>query len=398
MRYTFSDCVLDTDSHKLFRAGENVSVEPQVFDLLHLLVQNAGNLVTRDQLIDTVWGGRIVSEATISGRINAARNAVGDNGKDQAVIRTVPRRGFELAVTAHTDDETPVSKPTALPDSRQTIRFTTSADGTGIAFAKSGTGPPLLRAGHHVTHLELDWNSPFWRPHFDELGKDHTLIRYDIRGTGLSGSNLIGTDIDHHVADLAAVADAADLERFPLLASLQSTPVAIRYATQHPERVSKLIIHNGYARGRAVRNTESGDQEADPMISLLRGGGWGNPASGFMRAWISLVAPSLSYDETTALIELIAGACPTENVIENRKIIDRFDSTELLSQIRVPTLVIHARSGSVHPLSEGSKLAAAIAGAEFLVVESSNTLCLPSDPTWRQQTDAILEFLDRPDP
>jgi pimeloyl-ACP methyl ester carboxylesterase len=278
---------------------------------------------------------------------------------------------------------------------RQTIRYTRSADGAMIAFATSGTGPPLLRAGHHLSHLELDWNSPFWRPHFDALGAAHTLVRYDIRGTGLSDAKLAGTSIEHHVADLAAVADAAGLHSFPLLASLQSTPVALRYMAQTPGRVSRLVIHNGYARGRAMRETAPESPDADPFLGLLRGGGWGDPANGFMRAWMSLVAPSLSYEDNTRMIEHIAGACPAENVIANRLVLDRFDATAHLGEIDVPTLVIHARNDSVHPLEEARILAAGIRGAEFLVVESANTLCVPADPTWQQQTDAILEFLAR---
>ncbi len=111
MRYTFSDCILDTNSYSFSRDGEVVSIEPQVFDLLRLLVENAGKLVTKDQLIETVWGGRIVSEATVSARINAARNAVGDNGKDQAIIRTVARRGIELIVPVDCGDRTVASPP-----------------------------------------------------------------------------------------------------------------------------------------------------------------------------------------------------------------------------------------------------------------------------------------------
>ena len=96
MRYVFADCVLDTESHGFARGGQSVALEPQVFDLLQVLAENAGKLVTKDALIAAVWGGRIVSEATISSRINMARSAVGDSGKAQAIIQTVPRRGFRL--------------------------------------------------------------------------------------------------------------------------------------------------------------------------------------------------------------------------------------------------------------------------------------------------------------
>lgn len=96
MIYRFGQCELDSDRLELRRDGELQSVEPQVFSLLVHLIENRERVVTKDDLIAAVWGGRIVSEATLSSRINAARRAVGDSGKDQAVIKTNPRRGFRF--------------------------------------------------------------------------------------------------------------------------------------------------------------------------------------------------------------------------------------------------------------------------------------------------------------
>jgi TolB-like protein len=96
VKYRFAACTLDTDRHVFERDGQVLHIEPQVFDLLHLLVCSAGDLVTHDTLVAEVWQGLIVSDATISARINAARKAVGDSGKAQTIIETVARRGFRL--------------------------------------------------------------------------------------------------------------------------------------------------------------------------------------------------------------------------------------------------------------------------------------------------------------
>ena len=96
MQFHFSDHVLDVDLRELTRGGESVAVEPQVFDLLVHLIENRDRVVTKDDLIETVWDGRIVSESTLTSRINAARKAVGDSGKDQIMIRTLARKGFRF--------------------------------------------------------------------------------------------------------------------------------------------------------------------------------------------------------------------------------------------------------------------------------------------------------------
>jgi TolB-like protein/Tfp pilus assembly protein PilF len=96
VRFHFSNHVLDVDLRELTRGGESIAVEPQVFDLLVHLIENRDRVVTKDDLIETIWDGRIVSESTLTSRINAARRAVGDSGKDQAVIRTIARKGFRF--------------------------------------------------------------------------------------------------------------------------------------------------------------------------------------------------------------------------------------------------------------------------------------------------------------
>jgi DNA-binding winged helix-turn-helix (wHTH) protein len=388
MLYAFADCELDTESFRLTRGGVPVPIEPQVFDLLELLAENAGKLVSRDRLVEVVWNGRIVSEATIAARINAARRAVGDDGKTQAVIRTLPRRGLELVAEVRVVQAAVARR---IPENRQTIRYTTSADGTQIAYAISGDGPPLLRASHHVTHLEMEWNSPLWRPQFDRLSQGHRLIRYDIRGTGLSGKANAESNIDRHVEDLHAVAKAAGLERFPLIAQLNSAAVAIRFAALSPAMVSHLVLQEGYARGRAMR----GATAEDPFITLMHGGGWGDAESGFMRAWVSLAVPTLDYEDATRLIELFAAAGSTQSALISRNVIDRYDVQEDLAKVQAPSLVIHARNDVLHPLTEARLIAAGIPGAEFLVVESANTVCLTPDPTWREQIDAMLDFVAR---
>jgi TolB-like protein/Tfp pilus assembly protein PilF len=114
VQFLFADHTLDIDRRELRRGSQPVAVEPQVFDLLVYLVQNCDRVVSKDDLIASVWKGRIVSESTLTSRINAARTAIGDNGKDQKLIRTVARKGLRFVSIVH-EQPTGVG-PVRLPD------------------------------------------------------------------------------------------------------------------------------------------------------------------------------------------------------------------------------------------------------------------------------------------
>src|SRR5688572_9927521 len=96
MQIVFADCVLDLDRRELTRGSETIAVGPKVFDLLVYLVKNRDRVVSKDDLLDTVWAGRIVSESTLTSHINAVRKAIGDTGEDQRLLRTIARKGFRF--------------------------------------------------------------------------------------------------------------------------------------------------------------------------------------------------------------------------------------------------------------------------------------------------------------
>lgn len=113
LRYLFEKCILDTDRRELRREAELIPVAPQVFDLLDYLVRNRERVVSKDDLIDAVWNGRIVSDAAVTTRINAARSAIGDTGEKQQLIKTLPRKGFRFVGAVQEDEGQLVASPTA---------------------------------------------------------------------------------------------------------------------------------------------------------------------------------------------------------------------------------------------------------------------------------------------
>src|SRR6187401_1702142 len=134
MQFLFGDHTLDADRRELRRGAEPISVEPQVFDLLIYLVENRDRVVSKDDLIDSVWGGRIVSDSTLTSRINAARKAVGDSGKDQKLIRTIARKGLRFVGSVRTQASEPAHTIASPPDANREPRTpVTLPDRPGIA-------------------------------------------------------------------------------------------------------------------------------------------------------------------------------------------------------------------------------------------------------------------------
>ena len=118
-----------------------------------------------------------------------------------------------------------------------------------LAYARIGQGPPLVKTGHWMTHIEFDLESPIWRHLYQELSSDHSFFRYDARGNGLSDREVPDITFEKFVDDLEAVVDAAGIDRFALLGISQGCAVSIAYAVRHPERVSHLVLLGGFAVG-----------------------------------------------------------------------------------------------------------------------------------------------------
>ena len=395
MRYRFGRFELVGETREFLADGKPCPVEPQVFDLLVYLVSERDRVVSLDDLIDAVWNGRIVSNSAISARISAARTALGDDGVRQQWIKTVPRRGFRFVGAVATDgaDETPGP---AVPEEmrRQRVAFCRSADGTQIAYATSGEGYPFVKAGHWLTHLEHDWHSPIWRPLLDRLNAHYRVIRYDQRGNGLSDWEIRDFALDRFVEDLEAVVESAGVGRFALYASSQGVPVAAAFARRHPQMVSHLVLQGGYEQGRLVRGSESERAQAEAILTLIRHG-WGRRGSPFIDAFATMFVPGGSQEQILSLVELQRQTTSPENAAALRAAIDRFDVSDIVGEIAVPTLVVHARDDGVQPFEQGRLLASHIPGAEFVMLESRNHVILPQEDAFPVLFGAIDRFIGR---
>jgi pimeloyl-ACP methyl ester carboxylesterase/DNA-binding winged helix-turn-helix (wHTH) protein len=391
LRYDFDGYVLDTARVELRRGAELVEVEPQVFDLLVYFIQNQDKVISSEEIFDAVWHGRIVSLSTLTSRINAARKAIGDNGSSQRLIKTIARKGYRFMGQAVAGGE-PRHAAQEAPHLRQEIHFCTSGNGVRIAYAKVGSGPPLVKAGNWLNHLEYDWDSPVWSHLLKWMASDHQLIRYDARGNGLSDWDVQDISFDAFVRDLEAVVDAAGLERFALFGASQGCAVSIAYAAKYPERVSKLVLYGGFARGRRLRGDPVDVEQADAMITLMRTG-WGQENPAFRQVFTSFFVPGGTPEQMRWFNDLQRNSTSPENAVRIRLVSDYMDVTKLLPQVTVPTLVLHCHGDAVQPFDEGINLAAAIPGARFVGLEGQNHLILESDPGWHKFQDEITAFL-----
>jgi pimeloyl-ACP methyl ester carboxylesterase/DNA-binding winged helix-turn-helix (wHTH) protein len=399
MKYGFSTCELDVDAHALTRDGDVVHVEPQVFTILRMLVEASGDLVTYDQLVEAVWQGRHVSDATIAARISAARAAVGDSGQRQEVIQTIARCGIRLVVpvveqgevaqNAQVDPNAGTLQPTAI---RQTVRMAQSEDGTMLAWSKIGDGPPLVRAGHWLTHLEQDLKSAIWGPWIERLSRNRTLVRYDPRGTGLSARDCGAISVDNAVADLKAVLDAAGVERFSILAASQSAAIAFHFAARYPERIDRIVTYGAFVQGTRVREPEVGSTFADALGLMIRNG-WGKPDSGYLRSLGTLFMPSASEAELSELLHLQSASASAERAIEIRECCSHYDEVAVLREVEAPVLVAHALRDSVHPFSQAQLIAATLPNAQLLQLDSANHVFTPRDPAFDILMDEMDAFL-----
>jgi pimeloyl-ACP methyl ester carboxylesterase/DNA-binding CsgD family transcriptional regulator len=276
----------------------------------------------------------------------------------------------------------------------QSIRFCTSRDGVRIAWASSGTGPPLVKAANYLTHLEHEWNGPVWRHWLRELSARNTLVRYDERGSGLSDREVSDFSMDAWVRDLEAVVEAAGLTRFSLLGLSQGAPVAVRYAVLYPKKVSHLILCGGYARGRFHRDLSSEQRlEAETLINTIRVG-WGRENPAFRQIFSTLLMPDATPEQTGSLNELARISAEPETAAAMERAFYDIDVIETARLVRVPTLVLHAKDDAGIPFQEGRLLASLIPGARFVVLESRNHILLPDEPAWERFVSEVHAFLE----
>jgi pimeloyl-ACP methyl ester carboxylesterase/DNA-binding CsgD family transcriptional regulator len=276
-------------------------------------------------------------------------------------------------------------------------RFCTAPDGVGLAYAIDGEGPPLVKAGNWMTHLDYERQSPVWRHWVRELSRGHTLIRYDERGCGLSDRDFEGTPtLDTFVDDLAAVVEAAGLERFDLIGLSGGGPTAIRYAVEHPDAVTRLVLYGSYARGRHKRGPDEAEKSRI-MLELTRAG-WGGAIPAFRHVFTSTYIPNADEEQKRWYDELQQASSTGEMAARLWSARTDIDVSEAARRITQPALVLHARDDRAVPYDEGRLIASLLPDARFVTLEGENHILQEAEPAWALFLAEVRAFLGDGEP
>jgi pimeloyl-ACP methyl ester carboxylesterase/DNA-binding CsgD family transcriptional regulator len=245
----------------------------------------------------------------------------------------------------------------------QEIRFTEEG-GRRIAWARSGSGPPLVLCGWWMSHLELNWRDPRFRAFVEALGHHRTVIRYDAPGTGVSaGGPAPGATVEGEVAALAAVVEASGASSIDLFAASSGAPVGVAFAAACPERVEKLIAYGGYAKGTSI--ADAGTREA--MVDLVREH-WGLGS----RVLADVFMPSADGPERDAFVAYQREASNAEQAARSLEAVYRFDVSARLGNVTAPATVLHRREDRSIPFELGRELAAELPGASFVALDGAD--------------------------
>jgi pimeloyl-ACP methyl ester carboxylesterase/DNA-binding winged helix-turn-helix (wHTH) protein len=384
----FSGYVLDLQRCALLREGTELQLRPKSFDVLHYLAEHAGRLVSKEELIKAMWPGISVTDDSLVQCIREIRAAIRDN--EHRIIKTVRRRGYLF--TAERADEDRRKQFTPVDTRGQDITFCRTEDNINLAAACIGRGAPLVCTPTWLTHLEHDWQSPARGRLWQYLAHRFRLVRYDGRGFGLSDRDVGEISFATHQRDLQAVVDALHLRRYALLAISAGGATAIAHAVRNPERVSKLVLHGGFALGRNKRGDPKEVELARAWIAIMRCG-WGDDNSAMLRTFNSVLLPGASAEQIRWYANMLRSSTSVENAIAMRNASDDIDVVDLLAKVTVPTLVVHCRHDNMAPFQEGRRVATAIPNAKLVSLDSENHVPLPGEPAWQKFVAEIEAFL-----
>ena len=332
-------------------------------------------------------GGLCISDIVHQSVGDRFREPFRDMGRQRVKNLSRPIRVWQWTPDARADEQE-LAEAARL----QRVQFAAAPDGVQIAWASIGEGPPVLKAPNWLNHLDYEWRSPVWGPALAELARHWRLVRFDQRGNGLSDWDVQEISEAAMISDIGTVADTAGLERFALLGISQGCAFSIRYAIEHPERVTSLVLLGGYLRGR-LRRPDPDQKKLYEGLTMMIRDGWGSPNPVFRSFFTSSFIPDAPPEIPASFDELQRIATSPENALRLWEMNAQVEVTALATQVRVPTLVLHCTGDRVAPLQEGRYIARLIQGASFIELPGNNHVLLAGTPAFDRFIEEATDFI-----
>jgi DNA-binding CsgD family transcriptional regulator/pimeloyl-ACP methyl ester carboxylesterase len=280
-----------------------------------------------------------------------------------------------------------------MPPPDPTIRYCSSGTGGSVAWTAIGAGPALVFC-RLINHLnELPQIAPIW-PFVRAISAGRRLLTYDGSGSGLSERRVAGWSIDRAVDDLAAVVDAAGLETFALYADAAGSQAAIAYAARHPDRVERLVLFAGMARGLTHRGPTPKQLAQRDALYAAALAGWDDAIPTFRMLNAHDALPEATPREQAAFARYTGRVVSGEGFVDFMRTQASADVSVEAARIRCPTLVAQPTRCLRVAFEEGRRLASLVPGARLLEVDTANMFLTASDPSFDAVVATVRAFLD----
>lgn len=280
--------------------------------------------------------------------------------------------------------------PYHVPWMEPVIQYASTRDGVNIAFSTFGAGPPVvILPVLPLSHLQLEWQMPGMREFMEAFARDRQLIRFDARGLGLSDRGPSDRSLDAHLLDMEAVLDKLHLERVALFAASYSGPMGIRFAAQHPERVSHLILWCTHAyHGDVVARLPQQLNQQRVAVNQLAG----VDRDLYIRTYLHRAVGWTEGDTANRFVEVAKQSIDPDQFFENLGNHAAFDARGDLEDVACPTLVLHRPAFVGSNVDVAKQLTGAIRDARLLLMEGESVAPFIGDSA--RVLEAVFAFLD----
>ena len=314
-------------------------------------------------------------------------------GENHILLENEPAwPAFTHAMREFLRDGGDVPSVVPAPKDEVHVRSCRARDGTRIAYAERGSGFPIVKAPVFMTHVEMDRHHPVYR-YWSEAGAEiGRFVHMDMRGFGKSEWDPPSFTFEDMVGDLESVVDACALEQFDLVGISHGAAIAMAYAARHPERVRKLVLLNSFACGWRLRADPDEIAFRESLLQLNREK-WAKRRTALGEMFITLYFPSAPRNLIDWYNEHLAEISNQHNIERMIMLAGNIDVREELARIRAPTLIFHSRDDPGVVQAVGEEVAAGIAGARFVPLNSGNHVLIGDEPAWAKFVSEFRKFL-----